>query len=253
MFSFTAQPQKELPSFSVKSQRELFAKWGMVQMNVQTFSYNNYFELNSKEKFVKDFFDDTVTNIAFKTFLTGSQCCLGHIQKPCYVKVTHLPSTITNMGFFDRLFKNSVVRSCGSIKKCFDEMIDDILISDELRKMMISDESDYANLFTSEEKDEFIYALFQHIVLGGYCNQYEDSIQPYIDATKFVYKDLMNVVRDPKSKKMSIQSTVLKVEAFNENGNIIFPGKNNHLQNFCYFVINPEKRTIKIWHHIRDL
>jgi len=253
MFSFTAQPHKELPSFSVKSQRENFEKWGMVQMNVQNFSYNNYFDLESKEDFVKAFFDDAVTKIAFKTFLKGSQCSLGHMPPVKYVKVKYLPSTVTNMGFFDRLFKNSVVRSCGTIKKCFDEMIDDVLISDELRKMMLTDESDHASLFTDEEKEEFIYAIFRNIVLGGYCNQYEDDVQPYIDATKYVYKDLVKVVKDPKTKNLSILSTVLKVEMFDENGGMIFPGNQSHAQNFCYFIINPEKRTILIWHHIRDL
>lgn len=252
MFSFTAQPQKELPSFSVKTQRELFEKWGMVQMNVQTFSYDNYFELESKEDFVKSFFDDVVASIAFKTFVKGSPCCLGHIRKAKYFKVKHFHSTITNMDFFDRL-TNSVVRSCGSIKKCFDEMIDDVLISDELRKMMISDESEYTNLFSADEKEEFIYAIFLQIVLGGYCNQYEDDVQPYIDATKLVYKDLVTVVKDSKTKKLSISSIVLKVELFDEQKNLIFPGKDPHIQNFCYFIINPEKRTVLIWHHIRDL
>jgi len=252
MFSFTAQPQKELPSFSVKSQRELVEKWGMVQMNVQTFSYNHYFELDSREDFVKSFFNDVVASIAFKTFVKGSPCCLGHIQKAKYFKVKHFPCTITNMEFFDRL-TNSVVRSCGSIRKCFDEMIDDILISDELRKMMITDESEYTNLFSADEKEEFIYAIFRQIVLGGYCNQYEDDVQPYIDATKLVYKDLMTVVKDSKTKKLGISSIVLKVELFDEHENLIFPGKNPHIQNFCYFIINPEKRTVMIWHHIREL
>lgn len=253
IFSFTALPQKELPSFSVKSQIELFEKWGMVQMNLQTFSYDNFFELENKECFVKSFFEDVVTSIAFKTFINGSTCCLGHIPQPKYVEVAYLPSTITNMSFFDRLFSNSVVRSCGSIKKCFDEMINDILISDELRKMMISDESDYADLFTADEKQEFIHTVFRHIVLGGYCNQYEDDVQPYIDTTKFIYKDLMTVVKDPKTKKLEISSIVLKVEVFDEYGNIIFPGTSNHVQNFCYFIINPEKRTFLVWHHIRDM
>ena len=39
------------------------------------------------------------------------------------------------MSFFDRLKDDGVVRSAGSICKCFDETFEGILIQDELRKV----------------------------------------------------------------------------------------------------------------------
>lgn len=39
------------------------------------------------------------------------------------------------MDIFDRLYEKNIVRENGSIKKCLDEYYEDILISDELRKV----------------------------------------------------------------------------------------------------------------------
>ena len=43
--------------------------------------------------------------------------------------------SVLNMGFFDRLYDNNVVRESGKIVKCFDEYWEDLTISDELRKV----------------------------------------------------------------------------------------------------------------------
>jgi len=39
------------------------------------------------------------------------------------------------MAFFDRLYDNNVVRDSGHIVKCFDDFYEDLVISDELRKV----------------------------------------------------------------------------------------------------------------------
>jgi len=39
-----------------------------------------------------------------------------------------------SMTFFDRLYDNNVVRDSGHIVKCFDDLYEDFIISDELRK-----------------------------------------------------------------------------------------------------------------------
>lgn len=51
------------------------------------------------------------------------------------VSVEVIPCTVLNMDFFDRLWKCGVVRESGRIVKCFDEVYDDFLVSDELRKV----------------------------------------------------------------------------------------------------------------------
>ena len=40
-----------------------------------------------------------------------------------------------SMAFFDRLYDNGIVRETGHIVKCFDEFCEELIVSDELRKV----------------------------------------------------------------------------------------------------------------------
>ena len=52
-------------------------------------------------------------------------------------------------------------------------------------------DSDNYEMFSDEQRNEFIFLLFRHLCLGGAVCQYEDTVQPYLDATKAIYKDLI--------------------------------------------------------------
>lgn len=54
------------------------------------------------------------------------------------IEATVVPCTQISMSFFDRLYSEGVVRETGDIVKCYDDYYDDILISDELRKVSIA-------------------------------------------------------------------------------------------------------------------
>ncbi len=82
-----------------------------------------------------------------------------------------VPCTILNMGFFDRLTTNQIVRESGSIRKCFDEACDDFIVSDELRKLLLMEDSDNYCLFNEEEREEFLFKILKHLALGGPVNQ----------------------------------------------------------------------------------
>ena len=60
--------------------------------------------------------------------------------------------------------------------------------------MFLSEETDHFDLFSSSEQQEFLYRLFTHVCLGGQICQYEDTLQPYLDFTKALYKDLIRLV-----------------------------------------------------------
>lgn len=57
--------------------------------------------------------------------------------------------------------------------------------------MLIDEESDEYSLYSTDERDEFIFKIFQMLVLGGEYCQYEDDLQPYLDCTKKIYKDFV--------------------------------------------------------------
>ncbi len=96
------------------------------------------------------------------------KCVESVIDEVC---VEPVPCTILNMGFFDRLTANQIVRESGSIRKCFDEMCDDFIVSDELRKLLLMEDSDNYCLFNEEEREEFLFKILKHIALGGPVNQ----------------------------------------------------------------------------------
>lgn len=75
------------------------------------------------------------------------------------------------MGFFDRLAISQVVRESGSIRKCFDEVYEDFIISDELRKLLLMEDSDNYCLFSEQEREEFLFLILRHMALGGPVNQ----------------------------------------------------------------------------------
>lgn len=57
--------------------------------------------------------------------------------------------------------------------------------------MLLDEECNEYNLYSKTERDEFIFRLFQLIVLGGEFCQYEDNLQPYLDTIRTIYKDLV--------------------------------------------------------------
>jgi hypothetical protein len=43
--------------------------------------------------------------------------------------------------------------------------------------------------------------------------EYEDEVQPYLDVTKSVYKELISVQKDAETQKIQVISPVFKIEA----------------------------------------
>lgn len=252
-FSFSHLKGKEFNALGAKSTREYFEKWGLTRNSLQVFGYEEFLNVDSKTDFVEAFFTNDSVQSSFKTFSASDE--LVKINKIDFkdASVEVIPTTVLSTNFFDPLYKNSVVRQNGEIKKCYDEVIDDFLVSDEVRKLVLSEESEFFAIFSQEERKEFMFCIFRHLVLGGYCCQYEDNVQPYIETTKHLYKELLSVRKDMNSKQLYVQSIVLKVILKNENDKVVFPGQTDNCQNFCYMIINPEIRQIFIWHHIWNL
>uniref|UniRef100_A0ACB8FGJ1 Uncharacterized protein n=1 Tax=Sphaerodactylus townsendi TaxID=933632 RepID=A0ACB8FGJ1_9SAUR len=107
------------------------------------------------------------------------------------VEVKNILCTKVSMSFFDRLYGEGVVRENGYIVKCLDECFDEMLIADELRKVLLLEDSDHYDLFSQSDREEFLFCLFKHLCLGGSLCQYEDNLDPYLETTKALYKDLV--------------------------------------------------------------
>ena len=57
--------------------------------------------------------------------------------------------------------------------------------------MLLDDDCPEYNLYVNDEREEFIFRIFRMLVLGGILCQYEDILDPYLDVTKVIYKDLI--------------------------------------------------------------
>ncbi|XP_059577072.1 cilia- and flagella-associated protein 300 isoform X2 [Alligator mississippiensis] len=213
-FAFRPLPHKPFPGLrSADTQRRLL-KWSLQGgLAAQAFGFDQCFERPRREHFVLDFFNDPNVNSNLKLLSgSGEWTTLGTNMKN--IEATVVPCTQVSMSFFDRLYTEGVVRETGHIVKCYDEYYDDIPISDELRKVLLLEDSDHFDLFSQSEREEFLFRLFEHLCLGGTLCQFEDVLDPYLETTKVLYKDLVSVQKHPETKEISVTSTVFKVAAY---------------------------------------
>ncbi|NWV00832.1 CF300 protein, partial [Upupa epops] len=159
-----------------------------------------------------------------------------------------VPCTQTSMSFFDRLLSGGVVRDSGDIVKCWDDSYEGILVSDELRKLLLLEDSDHYDLFSQLEREEFLFCLFKHLCIGGSLCQFEDVVGPYLETTKALYKDLVSVQKDPETQDIRVVSTVFRVSACDEKG-LCYPSRKSHEQTFAYLVVDPCKRHVNVLYH----
>lgn len=57
--------------------------------------------------------------------------------------------------------------------------------------MLLDEESEHASVYHNEEKNEFLFKLFKHFCIGGELCQHEDYVEPYINMSRNIYKDLI--------------------------------------------------------------
>ncbi|XP_031554851.1 cilia- and flagella-associated protein 300-like [Actinia tenebrosa] len=248
-FGFQHVPTKKFLAFESSDVRDSLMKWGMINRTVvQMYTYDKYFQLYQKDKFIQDFFEDP--NVTSSLQIFSSSNTPGPLGlKAVKAHAEHIPCTITSMDFFDRLYEKGVVRENGNIKKCIDEDYEDFLISDELRKTLLLEESDFYPMFSEEDRKELLFLIFKHLCLGGQICQYEDYVTPYLSTAKDVYKELVSVNKDPESKKLQVGSIVLKISAMDEKENLLYPSSEPHEQSFSYMCVDLAKRHVYIWHH----
>jgi hypothetical protein len=165
---------------------------------------------------------------------------------PAVTKIDYkvLSTKVTSMDFFDCLEKNDIVKA-GYIRKDFEDTFQEISICDKLRQALLIEESESYLAFTESDRSEFIYKLFSNIVIGGGMCQYEDMIEPYLNITKMMYKDLISVAKS-ESGDLLIQSTVVEIKDIDKAN--IYKTK-DHPQNFLYLIIDHSQRSVILFYH----
>ncbi|XP_027323744.1 cilia- and flagella-associated protein 300 isoform X1 [Anas platyrhynchos] len=247
-FAFRLLPQKAFPCLQNSDIRDRLLKWSMHgRITAQAFSFDQQFKPYQKDEFVWAFFNDPNVNSSLKLLSpSGQWTTLG--SKVTKIEATVVPCTQISMSFFDRLYTEGLVRETGHIVKCYDEYYDDILISDELRKVLLLEDSDHYNIFSQSDRKEFLFCLFKHLCIGGVLCQFEDLLGPYLETTKALYKDLVSVRKNHETKEISITSTVFRVSAYDEAG-LRYPSGSSHEQTFSYLAVDPWQRHVHALYH----
>uniref|UniRef100_A0A3Q2GZJ0 Cilia- and flagella-associated protein 300 n=1 Tax=Equus caballus TaxID=9796 RepID=A0A3Q2GZJ0_HORSE len=269
-YYFRFLPQRPFQSLSSQESTSRLRQWSMLgRIKAQAFGFDQTFQAYRKDDFVMAFFKDpnVIPNLKLLSDSSGQWITLGTEVKK--VEAINVPCTLLSMSFFNRLYDEDIVRDSGHIVKCLDSFCDPFLISDELRKVLLVEDSEKYEVFSQSDRDEFLFCLFKHLCLGGALCQYEDVLSPYLETTKLIYKDLVSAVdlapsldettdavlfnhfsvrKHPQTKKIQITSSVFKVTAYDSVG-MCYPSRKSHEQTFSYFIVDPIKRHVHVLYH----
>ena len=106
-----------------------------------------------------------------------------------------LLTNVMSMDFFDRILSSSVAPK-GNIRGCYEDMVSEIPINDLLKDLMINNNGENRNLYSEEDRKQFIFQLFKILVLGGSLKQPDARTDHYLELTKGIYKDLLTIYKD---------------------------------------------------------
>ncbi|XP_027270965.1 cilia- and flagella-associated protein 300 isoform X3 [Cricetulus griseus] len=194
-FYFRFLPQRTFSSLNTREVTSRLRQWSMLgRIQAQAFSFDQTFQPYQKDDFVMAFFTDpnVIPNLQLLSDSSGQWITLGTEVKK--IEAVNVPCTQLSMSFFQRLYDENIVRESGHIVKCFDSFCDPFLISDELRKVLLMEDSEKYEVFSPQEREEFLFCLFKHLCLGGSLCQYEDMLKPYLETAKLIYKDLVRTL-----------------------------------------------------------
>ncbi|XP_034864671.1 cilia- and flagella-associated protein 300 isoform X1 [Mirounga angustirostris] len=248
-YYFRFLPQKTFQCLSTPETTSRLRQWSMLgRVAAQAFGFDQTFQAYRKDDFVMAFFKDpnVIPNLKLLSDSSGQWTTLGTEVKK--IEAINVPCTQLSMSFFNRLHDEDIVRDNGHIVKCLDSFCDPFPISDELRKMLLVEDSEKYEVFSQPDREEFLFCLFKHLCLGGALCQYEDVLHPYLETTKLLYKDLVSVRKNPQTKKIQITSSVFKVTAYDGAG-VCYPSTESHEQTFSYFIVDPIKRHVHVLYH----
>lgn len=251
-FTFLHLPSRSLPSLERRETRELLMKWGMLgRLRAQTFTFDEPFRAYEAKKFVEAFFQSptVASSLQINSRDGSSSTLLGQRQDLQVAELEDVPCSLLTMSLFDRLEGPIFRENSGQLRKCFDDWMDDILISDELRQMLLVDDSESFLLYEEEERRELLFRLFSHLCIGGQVCQFEDNVKPYLELTRAIYKDLLSVQKEAGdgAPQLKIISKAFKVKV-KDNLGWCFP-ENDHCNSFAYLIVDPLKRLVTSFYH----
>jgi hypothetical protein len=232
--------ETKLACFQSRESKEMLLQWGNLDRNltVEKFRFSGMFNAadpGEYDRVLHDFFTrpDAMAVLGVP----------GHATTPVTVDKELLHTSIMSMTFFDKLKDVGIVTESGNIRGCFDEQFDGITVGDKLREMLVNEDSENAYVFTSDEKKQFIYAVFKLFAVGGAMCQPEVTVDRYLDMTKAFYREVITVYKDSKTAEVKLAGRVYAVTRV--AGLDLFPHPDNR-HNTMYAIVDPLKKQITV-------
>ncbi|XP_066938927.1 cilia- and flagella-associated protein 300-like [Macrobrachium rosenbergii] len=239
-FTFTHLDKKKFVVDEDSTIQALLRKWSLLgRVTCQAYAFDQPFEEYNLATLIKDFVGSpsvAATLLVWRRELKeplgkGSQ--LEEIEK--------IPCQLTSMEIFKRLYDTNVLREDGEIIQCFEEYHEDLILNDNLKKVLVQEEGEFWDVYSEEERNELLFHLFKLVVLGGECCQFEDNFHNYGIVTKALYKDLISP--QVVNGKVAVTSFAAKIRLRTARG-LEVPEDPSKSQNVFLVVVNPHTRTV---------
>lgn len=240
-FKFHFLPDAQFSSFGSPAIQPLLDKWGFgSDMSMCTFRVEQQVQQDQIQDMLDSFFRDREVLGVLKS-LTRIV-----VTSPDKVRVhwEQMGTKVVSMSFLNRFEECGAVGPSGHIRGRIEEDWEGVPIINLLREVILMGDSEMYDEFSEQERKEFLFRIFSHVVFGGASNQWEDHIQEYLKVTKEIYKDLLTVRRNDTGD-VEVVSTIASVRSLGRGGEI-FP-KESPL-NFCYVIFDPVMRHIRVWY-----
>eukprot|EP01028_Stygiella_incarcerata_P006613 TRINITY_DN2700_c0_g1_i1.p1 TRINITY_DN2700_c0_g1~~TRINITY_DN2700_c0_g1_i1.p1 ORF type:complete len:301 (-),score=81.10 TRINITY_DN2700_c0_g1_i1:33-818(-) len=233
------------PCISERESSDSLRKWDLLETTLLSkVTYDQPFDPTNAHSFLVGLLNSS--NAPFQVL--GSTRQYESLQGDVTtVAFKELRKTQIDISMFDRLYEQGIVRENGSLMKCFDRFFPmGVTVGDRLREYLVcEEESEHEGLYSEEEMDETLFHIFKWIAIGGGMNQYEDMVDPYIDMTKNVYRDLVRVHKNAHSGRIEVRSIVFRIDSIetSSGGRTLFPSEDAP-NNICLVCIDPVNREV---------
>jgi hypothetical protein len=241
-FTFHFLPEATFDCMGGKKNQEKLMQWGLSpDMHMIKFRYDQQLQRADLPAFVHSFFAGREGQGMLRQ-LGG--CVLE--PKKVKVRMEELTAKQVSLAFLRQLETAGCISQTGHIRGRLEEDYEGVPMWDLVREAMVMEESELYDAFSTEDRKELLFHIFQRLVLGGAMNQYEEYVEPYTALTKEFYRDLATV-RKNAAGDVEVLSWVVQVHDIGPGG-ALFPKMEREKQNFCYLIIDPVVRHVTLWY-----
>jgi hypothetical protein len=240
-FKFHFLPDAKFSSFGSPTIQPLLDKWGFgPDMVMCTFRVEQQVGQDQMQAMLESFFRDREV---VSTLQSLTRIC---VLSPDKVRVhwEQMSTKVVNMSFLNRFEECGAIGPSGHIRGRIEEDWEGVPIINVIREVILMEESELYDAFSAQERKEFLFRIFSHLVFGGASNQWEDHVQEYLKVTKEVYKDLLTVRRNDTGD-VEVVSHVASIQSLGAGGSVF--AKESPL-NFCYVIYDPVMRHVRVWY-----